>query len=38
MDAFARILLLLIVAAVFVNVMRGTTRQWLRVKLTGKVG
>ncbi len=35
MEAFARLLLLLFVAALFVNVSRGTARRWLKVKFTG---
>jgi hypothetical protein len=31
----ARILLVIVAAAVFVNVARGTLRQWLRAKLVG---
>jgi hypothetical protein len=34
-EALARLLLLLVVAALFVNVMRGTARKWLRAKFVG---
>lgn len=36
-DELARVLLLLLAVAAFVQVTRGTFRRWLRVKLTGKV-
>ena len=35
-DQLARLLLLLVFAAFFVNVVRGTGRQWLRAKFIGK--
>jgi hypothetical protein len=35
MEPFARFLLLLVFAAVFVNIARGTLRQWLRAKFVG---
>jgi hypothetical protein len=35
MEALARLALLLIAAALFVNVVRGTARQWLRAKFVG---
>jgi hypothetical protein len=34
-DQLARLLLLIVFAAVFVNVTRGTLRQWLRAKFVG---
>lgn len=35
MEAFARFLLLLVFAAVFVNIIHGTLHQWLRAKFVG---
>lgn len=35
MDELARLLLLVVFAAVFVNIVRGTLRQWLRAKFVG---
>jgi hypothetical protein len=35
-DEFARLLLLLLAAAVFVQLTRGTLRVWLRAKFLGK--
>jgi hypothetical protein len=35
-DELARLLLLLLAAALFVQVTRGTTRRWLRMKFVGR--
>jgi hypothetical protein len=35
-DDFARLLLLLLAAALFVQLTRGTTRAWLRAKFLGQ--
>ena len=36
-ELFAQFLLLILFAAVFVNIARGTLRQWLRAKFIGDV-
>jgi hypothetical protein len=35
-ESFARLLLLLFLGALFVNLVRGTARHWLRAKFIGK--
>lgn len=35
MESFARIILLLLAVALFLNVANGTWRQWLRAKFIG---
>jgi hypothetical protein len=35
-DGLARLILLLLAVAAFVQITRGTFRQWLHVKLTGR--
>lgn len=34
-EEFARLILLALATALFVQVTRGTTRRWLRMKFTG---
>lgn len=36
MEDLARLALLLLFAALFVNLMRGTSRRWLRAKFVGR--